>query len=88
MRDVAAEIGISDLGLRKVCVKSGVDTPPQGHWRKVVTGAPIATPALTTGRHEQVIDIVMPDPPHAACFGLAARPREDVSVGNHRPCPL
>jgi hypothetical protein len=62
MRDLAAEIGISDVGLKKVCVKYGIDTPPQGHWQKVANGKQIATPVLTTGRLEQVIDIVVADP--------------------------
>jgi hypothetical protein len=30
MRDAAAEIGISDVGLKKVCVRHRVPVPPQG----------------------------------------------------------
>lgn len=62
MRDLAAEIGISDVGLKKVCVKYDIATPPQGHWQKIANGRNIATPALKSGRAEQVIDIVVADP--------------------------
>src|SRR5262245_21877917 len=31
MRDVAAELGISDVGLKKVCKRHGIPTPPQGY---------------------------------------------------------
>jgi hypothetical protein len=30
----AKEIGVSDVALRKRCVKLGIDLPPQGHWLK------------------------------------------------------
>jgi hypothetical protein len=38
MRDAAAEIGISDVGLKKVCVRYRVPVPPQGYWNKVHAG--------------------------------------------------
>lgn len=38
MREAAAEIGISDVGLKKVCVRHRVPVPPQGHWNKVHAG--------------------------------------------------
>jgi hypothetical protein len=31
MRDVAAELGISDVGLKKTCRRAGIPTPPQGY---------------------------------------------------------
>jgi len=42
MRDVAPEYGITDVGLKKVCKKLGIPTPPQGHW--------IRSPARRLGR--------------------------------------
>lgn len=30
----AAEIGVSDVALKKRCVKLGIDLPPRGHWLK------------------------------------------------------
>jgi hypothetical protein len=38
MRDAAGEIGISDVGLKKVCVRHRVPVPPQGYWNKVHAG--------------------------------------------------
>ncbi|HEY0218895.1 MAG TPA: hypothetical protein VGC26_03875 [Afipia sp.] len=38
MREVAKRLGLSDVGLRKHCVKSFVPPPPQGHWNKVHAG--------------------------------------------------
>jgi hypothetical protein len=31
IRDVAADLGISDVGLKKVCRRNGIPTPPQGY---------------------------------------------------------
>jgi hypothetical protein len=38
MRNAAAEIGISDVGLKKVCARHRVPVPPQGYWNKVHAG--------------------------------------------------
>jgi hypothetical protein len=38
MKDVSKQIGLSDNGLRKNCVKAFVPLPPQGHWNKVNAG--------------------------------------------------
>lgn len=38
MRDVAAEFGISDVGLSKVCERHCVPRPEQGHWNKINAG--------------------------------------------------
>lgn len=62
MRDAAAEVGVSDVGLKKICVRYDIATPPQGHWQKVLHGRTPPTPPLKTGRLEQVIDIQVGDP--------------------------
>jgi hypothetical protein len=31
MRKVAAQLGISDVGLKKLCNRNGIPTPPQGY---------------------------------------------------------
>ncbi len=38
MREVAAELGISDVGLRKVVVRAGLPLPPRGHWNRIAAG--------------------------------------------------
>lgn len=41
MRDLAARIGISDVGLKKLLRSSGFETPPQGYWNRVLAGRPV-----------------------------------------------
>jgi hypothetical protein len=38
MRMAAADLSVSDVGLKKVCVRHGVPVPPQGYWNKVHAG--------------------------------------------------
>jgi len=44
MRDLAAKIGISDVGLKKLLRSHGIVTPPQGHWNKVHAGKRVMSP--------------------------------------------
>ena len=38
LRDLAAKLEISDVGLRKQFVRYGIPLPPQGYWNKVKAG--------------------------------------------------
>jgi hypothetical protein len=38
MRDAAAELGMSDVGLKKLCLRHRVPVPPQGYWNRVNAG--------------------------------------------------
>ena len=38
MREAAAEVGISDVGLKKVCIRHRVPVPLQGYWNKIHAG--------------------------------------------------
>ena len=38
LRDVAADLGISDVGLAKVCERHRVPRPEQGYWNKIHAG--------------------------------------------------
>lgn len=42
MRDLAAKLDMSDVGLKKLLKTLGVVTPPQGHWNRVRAGRPVA----------------------------------------------
>ncbi|WP_244481086.1 hypothetical protein [Rhizobium sp. Leaf371] len=44
MRDLAGELDISDVGLRKQLSNYGVPLPPQGYWNKVHAGKPLNRP--------------------------------------------
>lgn len=41
MRDLAAKVGMSDVGLKKLLTSYGVAAPPQGYWNKVHAGKPV-----------------------------------------------
>lgn len=63
MRDVAADFRISDVGLKKICVKHNIPTPPQGYWQRAHPHGPPAAPELKGGRAAQVIDIQLGEEP-------------------------
>lgn len=44
MRELAAKVGMSDVGLKKLLTSYGVVCPPQGHWNRVHAGRPVAKP--------------------------------------------
>lgn len=44
MRDLAAQIGITDVGLKKLLKGCGIATPPQGHWNRVLAGRKVGAP--------------------------------------------
>jgi hypothetical protein len=46
LRKLAAEYGISDVGLAKVCRKLAIPLPGLGHWTKIACGHSIARPPL------------------------------------------
>jgi hypothetical protein len=46
MRDLAAKLGLSDVGLAKIFKKAAIPFPPRGHWAKKRAGARIVQPSL------------------------------------------
>lgn len=50
MHELAANVGISDVGLKKVLRSHGIITPPQGHWNKVRAGKKVQDPPHATPR--------------------------------------
>lgn len=61
MTKVAAELGISDVGLAKACRRNGVPVPPRGHWAKLAAGKaspkiPLPRPAEDLSIQLKVID--------------------------------
>jgi len=43
---IAAELGITGTGLRKICDRYNIPVPPRGHWAKVQHGKPVVTRRL------------------------------------------
>ena len=56
MRDAAAQFGVSDVGLKKICLRNDIQPPQQGHWQRVAAGEAVVTPPLG-GSRDQVIEI-------------------------------
>jgi hypothetical protein len=46
MVKLAKEFGLSDVGLRKICVKRGIPTPPLGYWAKLNFGKQVKKASL------------------------------------------
>jgi hypothetical protein len=46
MTHLAKELGLSDVGLRKICVKFGIPLPPRGYWARLQVGKQDPRPEL------------------------------------------
>lgn len=80
MRDLAAKVGLSDVGLKKLLKANGVVTPPQGYWNRVHAGKPVPMPAATraaSGRDR-------PHPRRPPFRGCADRRRAHAVLGTVR----
>lgn len=50
MRELAARMNLSDVGLKKLLRSYGVSGPPQGHWNRVHAGRPVPAPPAAPAR--------------------------------------
>jgi hypothetical protein len=74
MVHAAKRFGISDVALRKTCVKHGIPTPPLGYWAKLAHGKRVVRPPLPAlkGSHRNDIDLrVRPKPELPAAVSVA-----------------
>lgn len=58
MTKLAKRFGMSDVGLRKICVKHAVPTPPAGYWAKLQHGKKVRKvpmPAAAAGISDRVV---------------------------------
>jgi hypothetical protein len=58
MTKVAADLGISDVALKKICDKHRVPTPPRGYWAKRDAGKPtkqIQFHSTADPQHEHIV---------------------------------
>ncbi|MGE3227282.1 MAG: hypothetical protein AB7I72_24630, partial [Parvibaculaceae bacterium] len=49
----AKRFGISDVALRKTCVKHNIPTPPLGYWAKIAHGKKVSQPALPPAKQDE-----------------------------------
>lgn len=60
---VSARYGLSDVGLRKICVKHRIPLPPRGYWRQIETGRKLRKTPLPKVREEtEIVVRVMAQP--------------------------
>lgn len=50
MRDLAAKVELSDVGLKKIFTSNGIIVPPQGHWNRVHAGKAVGAPPKAAPR--------------------------------------
>lgn len=58
MKTLAAQLGISDVGLKKTCARANIPTPDRGYWAKREAGKPtvqIALPRRAPGMSDKVV---------------------------------
>ena len=49
IQKLAAELGLSDVGLAKVCRRESIPVPPRGYWQKLAAGSVLASLSYRTG---------------------------------------
>ena len=71
MTHLSKELGLSDVGLRKICVKFGIPLPLRGYWSRLQFGKQDPRPALPFENNNP--QILLPDEDTAAS-------REQISL--------
>jgi hypothetical protein len=65
VKTLAKEHGLSDVGLRKICIALDVPLPPRGYWAKLAAGKSIPKPVLHATKlpttYERVINVIEVD---------------------------
>ena len=66
MTQLAAEFGISDVGLAKACRRHAIPAPPRGYWAKLRAGQKPPKTPLPTPELDVRVDFAMTDPQERA----------------------
>lgn len=99
MSRLAAAFAISDVGLKKLCARHDIPTPPRGYWARQDAGRAPARPSLPPSNARAPIQLrVAPTDEHAAvmqdalatAIAEAKRPDNRISVADRlqRPSTL
>lgn len=78
MTQLAAELGISDVGLAKACRRHAVPAPPRGYWAKLRAGQKPPQPPLPTPELDVRVDFATTDPQERARLKADERWREEM----------
>ncbi|APO52368.1 hypothetical protein ACVILJ_001570 [Bradyrhizobium diazoefficiens] len=85
---LAKEFGLSDVGLRKTCVRYQIPTPPLGYWAKLSFGKPVKqTPLLPPGpgvSDRVLVSVFAPPDVPAEILEAAARAHERLRAATIR----
>lgn len=54
---IAKELGMSDQGVRKHCLKADIPLPPRGYWAKIAHGKKVPKPKLPTRKFSANADV-------------------------------
>ena len=74
MLSLSRKYNISDVGLRKICIRMNIPTPENGHWQKIRFGKKIKQPPLPlhyTGDAEVTLTMSGEDIKHVSDDGLS-----------------
>jgi hypothetical protein len=95
MSRLAKRFGLSDVGLRKICVKHGIPTPPLGYWARLAHGKKVHRPPLPPLKDVASVQVhlharlVAPVPPAVEAAQAAALKKEAgrpvITVPAERP---
>lgn len=78
MSQLAAELGISDVGLAKACRRHAVPAPPRGYWAKLRAGQKPPQTPLPTPELDVRVDFATTDPEERARQRAEVQRREDM----------
>ncbi len=60
LSQLAKTFGLSDVGLRKICIRHDIPTPPLGYWAKRMHGKPVNQPPLPPSKTgASIVPLVM-----------------------------
>ena len=74
MLSLSKKYSISDVGLRKICIRMSIPIPQNGHWQKIQFGKKVNQPPLPsnhTGDAEVTLTIRSEDMKHVSADGLS-----------------
>jgi hypothetical protein len=57
MTHLSRDFGLSDQGLRKICIKYGIPLPPRGYWARLQHGKKDPRPELLFSNHNPLISL-------------------------------
>lgn len=89
LREIAAELGVSDVGLRKICDRHDIPTPGRGYWAQVRAGRSFPRPRLRPVKDPRLEEVhVVGGPPlPLAVVDAMRKAREPAPKASEEPRP-